>query len=83
MRRLADPVSTHASAREATLAGERGEILVAVSTHASAREATGQRLQHAEHGHVSTHASARLGQLGHASALQCFDPRLRTGGDAP
>ena len=67
-------------------AGKQGRR-VAVSIHASAREATVGRPQafHSGRKLVSIHASAREATARSAISLAmspCFNPRLRTGGDA-
>ena len=55
-----------------------------VSIHASAREATSPPMRRARYTQVSIHASAR--EATHAGVFcphggECFNPRLRTGGD--
>jgi len=81
---LGKPVSTHASAREATGPGLLLCPTPAVSTHASAREATGRELASLIDERVSTHASAREAtslRTSTSGLVSCFYPRLREGGD--
>ena len=77
-------VSIHASAREATCKWLYSHPRLGVSIHASAREATaGQSVRTGGAG-VSIHASAReatLDILQVGCFCQCFNPRLREGGD--
>jgi len=77
-------VSIHASAREATARKPLPEPHHRVSIHASAREATPLGGGCIQHRSVSIHASAREATgwtLRTGRPLQCFNPRLREGGD--
>ena len=79
-------VSIHASAREATPRATMDILYPScVSIHASAREATNADQSRLADTHVSIHASAREATSGKAPkkrSMDCFNPRLRTGGDA-
>ena len=78
-------VSIHASAREATLPGRNHGQGKRVSIHASAREATQIQAIRQAGRLVSIHASAREATRRGwkmPRATPCFNPRLRTGGDA-
>ena len=78
-------VSIHASAREATPRATMDILYPScVSIHASAREATNADQSRLADTHVSIHASAREATSGKAPkkrSMDCFNPRLRTGGD--
>ena len=79
-------VSIHASAREATDDWQSPPRYTEVSIHASAREATHSRLlcRRGEYQFQSTppHGRRRFRCPRTAQTSSCFNPRLRTGGDA-